>query len=245
MLEAIDAELLAFRRQRRLVAAGQRQEWGKIGALGQILGKLETGPRRGGIRIHGVIQQAEAVFVAQFLVLAAHVGDFAQVEREPQAIQRRTPQLAVGHRLAKHGERIGLLARIAGALIRDVGRGRGPLQQESPLAGIGGLDLENGAGESQPIGAVVRRGGGDLPEDLQAGPEIGASEGHIGVGSQARARLGNRSGFALDLSFELDRGIREVVAFEDLVRRLGRDQAERQRGANDRGANQTGHDGAP
>jgi hypothetical protein len=80
---------------------------------------------------------------------------------------------------------------------------------------------------------------------LQAGPEIGTFEGGIGIGSQARARLGDRSGFGLDLGFQLDRGIREVVAFEGLVRRLGRDQAERQRGANDRGANQTGHDGAP
>jgi hypothetical protein len=34
------------------------------------------------------------VLVAHFLVLPAYLGDFAQIEREPQRIQRRPPQLA-------------------------------------------------------------------------------------------------------------------------------------------------------
>ena len=88
-------------------------------------------------------------------------------------------------------------------------------------------------------------GGGDLPEDLQAGAEIVALEGGVGVGSQGRPGLRDRSGLALDLGFQLDRGIRQIVAFEGLIRRLRRDEAKRQRGAKCCGANQTNHDGAP
>ena len=245
MLQAVDAKLLAFRRQRRLVVAGQRQERREIGALGEVFGELETGARRRPVGIDGVVQQPEAVLVAHLLVLAAHIGDFAQVERQPQRIQRRPPQLALGQRPAEHGQRIGLLAGIAGALIGDVGRGRGALQQEGLFAGGGRADLENGAGQPQPVAAVLRRGGGDLPEDLQAGAEIAALEGGVGVGSQRRRRFGDRPGLALDLGFQLDRRIRQIVAFEGLVRRLRRDQAKRQRGAKCCGANQTDHDGAP
>ena len=96
--------------QRRLVGAGQRQERREIDPLGEVLGELEAGARRGPVGIHGIIQQPETVLVAHLLVLAADLGDLAHVERQPQRIQRRTPQLAFGHRPAEHGQRIGLLA---------------------------------------------------------------------------------------------------------------------------------------
>ena len=147
--------------------------------------------------------------------------------------------------MAEHGQRIGLLAGIAGALIGDVSRGRGTFQKEGLLGAVGGLDLENGAGEPEPVGAVLRRGGGDLPEDLQAGPEIAAFEGRVGVGSQRCPRFGDRSGFALDLGLQLDRRIGQIVTFEGLVRRLRRDEAKHQRGEKCRGANQTDHGGLP
>ena len=83
------------------------------------------------------------------------------------------------------------------------------------------------------------------PEDLQPGAEIGALEGGIGIGAQGRGDLGDRPGLALDLGFQLDRGIGEIVALEGLVRRQRRDEAKRQRGANCCGANQTDHDGLP
>ena len=46
VLQTIDAKLLSFRRQGRLVAAGQRQERREVGALGEIFRELETGTRR-------------------------------------------------------------------------------------------------------------------------------------------------------------------------------------------------------
>ena len=245
MLEAIDAQLLAFRRQRRLVVAGQRQERREVGALGKVLGELETGARRCGVGIDGIVQQPEAILVAHLFILPAHVGDFAQVEREPKRIERRAPQLALGHCAAEHGKRVGLLAGVAGALIGDVGGRRGALEQKGLLAAVGGPNLENGAGQPQPVGAVVGCRGGDLPQDLQAVAEIAAFEGCIGVGSQASPRPGDRSGFTLDLGFQLDRRIGQIVALEGLIRRLCRDEAKRQRCAKRCGTNQTDHDGAP
>ena len=64
VLQTIDAKLLSLRRQCRLVAAGQRQKRREIDPLGEVLGELEAGPRRGGIGIDAVIQQPKAVLVA-------------------------------------------------------------------------------------------------------------------------------------------------------------------------------------
>ena len=65
------------------------------------------------------------------------------------------------------------------------------------------------------------RRGGDLPEDLQAGAEIAALEGGVGIGFQRRACPGDGARLALDLGFQLDRRILEIVAFEGLVSCLG------------------------
>ena len=109
-------------------------------------------------------------------------------------------------------------ACVAGALIGDVGRGRGALEQEGLFAGTGGADLEDGFGEPQPVGAVFGRGGGDLPEDLQADAEVGAPESGVGVGAQRRGGFGDRPRLALDLGLQLDGRIGQIVALEGLVR---------------------------
>ena len=81
------------------------------------------------------------------------------------------------------------------------------------------------------------------PRICRPDAEIVAPEGGVGVGPQGRGGFGDRPRLALDLGFQLDGGIGEIVALERLVRRLRRDQAKRQRGANRCGANQTDHDG--
>ncbi len=185
------------------------------------------------------------MLVAHLLILAPDIGDLAQVERQPQAVECRAPQLALGERLAEHGQRVGLLGRIAGTLIGDVGRSGSALHQEGLFARAGRADLEDGFGESQPIGAVFRGGRCDLAEDLQSAAEIIAPEGRIRVGAQGRGRLVDRARLALDLRLQLDRGIGEIVTLEGLVRGPGAHQAKRQRGANRGGTNQSDHDGAP
>ena len=143
VLETLDAELLVFRRQRRTVGAGKRHERRKVGPLGKVLRELEADPRRGRVRIHGVIKQPEAVVVAHLFVLLANVSHLAQIERQPQRVERRTPQLAFRESATENGQRVGLGARIMRPLIGDIGGGGSPLQQEGLLLTRGRFDLEN------------------------------------------------------------------------------------------------------
>ena len=153
----------------------------EVGALGEVLGELEADAGRGGIGIDAVVEQPEAVLVAQLLILAADVGDLAQVERQPQRIQRRPPHLAVGERPAEHGQRIGLVLRVAGALIGDVGRGRGALQEEGLLARGRGLiwKMVRASRSQLPLSSGVVAA--IWPRICKPGAEIVALEGGIGV----------------------------------------------------------------
>ncbi|MBA7478483.1 hypothetical protein ES707_13906 [subsurface metagenome] len=241
VLQPLDAKLLAFRGQRRLVGARLRHERREIDAFCKLLRELEAGPRRRAVGIHGVVEQAEAVLVAHLLILPADVGDLAHVERQPQRVQRRAPQFAVGHGPAEHGQCVRFLARIAGALIGDIGRGRGALKQEGLFGRIHRADLEDGTGEPQPVTAVLGRRHGDLAEEVEAGAEIVALEGSVGVGLQRCRGLGDRPRFLLDLGLQLDGGISEVIALEGLVCGERRIQAKRQHGAKSCGAYQTNH----
>ncbi len=90
-----------------------------------ILGELETGPRRRGIGIDGVIEHAEAVLIAQALILAAHVGLLAHFERQPQRVERRPPLLALAQQRAEERKLVGLAVLVGHPLIGDIGRGRG------------------------------------------------------------------------------------------------------------------------
>ena len=65
--------------------------------------------------------------------------------------------------------------------------------------------------------AVLGRHHGDLAEDLQAGAEVVALEGRVGVAPQRRGGRRHLPGFGPDLRLELDRRIGEVVALERLL----------------------------
>ena len=79
---------------------------------GKLLGELEAGARRGGVRIDRVVEQAEAVLLAHALVLLADVGDLAQLERDAQRIERRPPDRAVGIAARDHEQAVGLLGAV-------------------------------------------------------------------------------------------------------------------------------------
>ena len=97
VLEALDAELPLLHRECGLVLAADGDEGREVGALArQVLGELEADARRGGIRIDRVVEQPEAVLLTQALVLLPHLGDLAQLERNAQRIEGRTPELAIG-----------------------------------------------------------------------------------------------------------------------------------------------------
>ena len=138
------------------------------------------------------------MLLAQALVLLPHLGDLAQLERDAQRIERRTPERAIGISACDQDEAFRLLAGIAGALIGDVGGGRRALEQRLALLVGAGTDAQNHAGETQPVGAIMGCDDDDLPENLQPAAEVAALEGVVGLSPQRGERLGHRAGFGLD-----------------------------------------------
>ena len=237
VLEALDAQLAVLGGQSGLVLAGDGDERREVDATaGKPFGELEAHPRRGGVRIDRVVEQPEAVFLAHAFVLLTDVGDFAQIERDAKRIQRRPPHRAVGIAACDHHQAVGFLGGIsATALIGDVGGGGGALEQFGAFAIVAWTNLQHGFGEAQPVGAVVRRGDDKLPENLHAGAEVVALEGGVSFPPQRDGGLGDRPGLTLDLRFEFDGGVGEVVA---LVRLVGGNDGEGQQN-NQRGGNNT------
>ncbi len=246
VLEAFDAELPVFYGQRGLVLSGHADERREIGALaGQVLGELEAGARRGRVGIDRVVQQPEAVLFAQALVLLAHLGDLALLERNAQRVERRSPQRAIGIAAPDQQQALGLLAGIAGALVGDIGGGRGALEQERALAVIAGADLQHGLGETKPVRAVVGRDRHDLSEDLHAAAEVVALEGGVGIAPQRGGRLRHLAGLGLDLRFQLERGVGEIATFERFVGGEGGDGQKRNERSCAGSANEREHGGPP
>ena len=62
------------------------------------------------------------------------------------------------------------------------------------LAVVGRADLQDGAGEPQPVGAVVGRHRDDLPEQHHAAAKVVALERGVGLAAQLRQRLGDLAG---------------------------------------------------
>ena len=182
---------------------------------------------------------------AHALVLLAHIGHFAQLERDAQRIECRTPNRAVGVGARDHEQALGPLAGIGGSLIGDVGGGRRALEQQVALTFAAGADLQNGLGQSQPIGAVVGRHYHDLPENLHAGAKVVALEGRIGLAAQHRGRLRDLPGLGLDLCFQLDGGVGEVVAVERLVGGNGGSGQQQDERGGERTAGEREHGGPP
>ena len=218
----------------------------EVGALGQVLGELEAGAGRRRIGIDGVVEQPEAVLVAQLLILAADVGDLAQVERQPQRIQRRPPQLAVA--TARGRARPAHRPRPAGC--RRADRRCRPRSRPAPgrrsarswsdgliwkmvRASRSQLPLSSGA-----VAAIWPR----ICRPVRKSLRLKAASASL---RSVAGDFADRPRLALDLGFQLDRGVSEIVALEGLVGGQRRAQAKRQRGADSCGANQTDHGEAP
>src|SRR5579862_2885488 len=181
VLETLNAELLLVDRQRRLVGAGYDDEGREVAARRQAFGELETSARRSSVGVDGIVEHAEAVLLAQPLVLAAHIGHLAQLKREPQGVERRAPLLPLAQRIAEKREAVRLLGAAGGTLVGDVGGGRRALEQKLALILARRADLQDGPRQAQPRRGVGRRPGDDLAEERHAGAKIVLGEGRVGV----------------------------------------------------------------
>ena len=160
----------------------------------------------------------EAVLGAQALILAAQVGGLAQIERKPHGDRAPARHCLRSASVWPSTARLSASRlRSVGALVGDIGGGRGAIEQQRALAVVARADLQHGARQPQPVRRVVRRHGDELAEHHHAGAEIAFLEGGVGVVPQGRGRLGHRAGVALDLRLELDRRVVEIAALEGLV----------------------------
>ena len=218
MLETLDAELSILRGDGRLILARHRHERREIHPLaGEILGELEANARRGCVRVDTVVQQSEAMVLTDAFVLLAHLGHFAQFKRGAQRVQCRTPYRTVGVGARDDDQALGFLPAVTRTLVGDVGSGRCAFEQRRAFAVVARPYLQHGFGKTQPVCAVVGRHRHDLPQDLHARAKIVALEGGISLAPQRRRGLADLTGLSLDLGFELDGGVGEIVALEGLV----------------------------
>ena len=128
MLQTLDADLLLLVGDGGIGRAGHRDEGREIDPTArQRLGELEAGARRGGIIVDLVVENAEAVFFAQFGVGGAHGLRVHAVERCLVGVERKPPELLPGVEFAEQVQRGGFLRRRRRALIGVVAGGIGVL----------------------------------------------------------------------------------------------------------------------
>ena len=70
---------------------------------------------------------------AQRFVLRPQACAFARGQCDPHGVERGTIKLAFGKHVAEHGEAVGLLVGGVGALVGDIGGGRGAIEEEGAL----------------------------------------------------------------------------------------------------------------
>ncbi len=148
---------------------------------------------------------------------------------------------ALGEAAADQGERVRLLVAVAGALVADIGGGARALHEGAAFVVVGGADLQDGARQAQPVRRVLRGDGDDLRQHLHAAAEIVLGECRVCLAPQRRERLRDRAGVLLDLGFELDRGVREVVVLEGLVGGDGGKRRKNDERGNEAGAERREH----
>ena len=152
MLQALHAELLVFRGDRRGAAAGDRDKGGEIHrAARQRLGEGKAGARRRRIAVDLFPQDAKAVFLAQRFISGAHSRNIVALETRPIGVEGGPPLLPLDADLAEQGERRGLLGGRSGAQIAAKGGGGRRLELGVTVGLIPILaDGEGGARIGQP-----------------------------------------------------------------------------------------------
>ena len=115
VLQALDADLLVLVRDRRARGAGHRHVGREIGLARELLGEGEADARIGRFVVDLVVEDAEAVLLAQGLVGLADVEIVAPVERGLVGVERAAPgavpRLEIAERRQRRGLRIGRVAR--------------------------------------------------------------------------------------------------------------------------------------
>ena len=227
MLQAVDADLGALRRDGGVGRARDRDVGRVVGLRQKAFGEGEADPRRGGIRIDLVVEDAETVLGAQPLVGRAGLRVLLDPEARPVGFQCRPPLGLGGLDLAEPGQRPRLVRRIAGAQVALVGGGARAALQLEPGGIIGALLVVAGrdgrAGVVEPIPSIVRVGRDGGGVGVQLGIRLGplAPRGDLRLAAPLRGgfRAGGR--LAPERGLEADARARQRLAQEGFRDRGG------------------------
>jgi hypothetical protein len=239
MLQPIDADLLGFRRHRRLLDALQLDVRRKIDPpLGEVFGELDAGARRRGVAVDRVVEDAEPAFGAQRRIGRAGVRIVGEGEARLQSVEGRAPRLAGREGVRQHGERARLGLRVRRDLIGPPGGPDRLFAQALLLRIVVGLDAGQGDREVAP-GLLVPRilAGREREGDGRLTPARRADLRHALL-DQLGDRAGVRDRLALQPRLELERALRGLPVGESAGRGLGRrgeDRRARRRGRGQHG----------
>ena len=228
VLEALDAELLIGAAHRRLLHAGDRHEWRKVGALGKRLGELQAETRRRHVGVHRVVEQAEAVLLAHFVVIGLQLRRGMPLQRELQRIERRAPDLPLGVDAADERKRVAFVVPRRRAPVGDERRRRRAVHELVLLARVRGRHRQEGAPEPQPRGRLIglRR---ELAEALRRGLGILGRDRRIHLAPQIGDRFRPRRRVAPDLGFQPSRALKQVAPPVGLLRSIHRGRQEKKK----------------
>jgi hypothetical protein len=228
MLEPVDADLGALRRDGGVGRTGDGDVGGVVGLRDEAFGEGEADPRRGGVRIDLVVEDAEAVLGAQPLVGRAGLRVLLDPKARPVGFQCRPPIGLGGLDLSEPGQRPRLVRRIPGTQVALIGGGARAALQLEPGGIVGALLVVAGrngrAGVVEPVADVVRVGRDGGGVGVQLGIRLGplAPRGHLRLAAPLRRRLGAGGRLAPERGLEPDARTRQRLAREGFRDRGGR-----------------------
>ena len=189
-------------------------------ARAQILAELHAQPRLGGVAVHLVLEDAEAVLGDQPFQRRLPLGRGGKAGAHAQCLDRRPPVGAALEGLMEHVERRRLGRRRARALVGVPGGTRGMDRQVVALAAPVRMDGEEGAGKAQPCVPIVGVGNHGLRERARGGAEVLASrEQPVALVAQVSPRPGAGLPIRLQVGLvALGIGLHALVAEGELLR---------------------------
>ena len=156
VLQALDADLLVLRRDRRVRRARHRHIGREVRLARELLGEIETDTRRARFVVDLIVEDAETVLLAHRLVGLAQGDVVAPVERGLVSVQGAAPRFVPCEQVAKHRQRHGLRFGRGGMLVGGVGGGRALCHEIPAAVRLGFVGSDRDVGVSEPARRVPR-----------------------------------------------------------------------------------------
>ena len=188
VLQALDADLLVLGRNRRARRARHRDEGREVGLAGDRVGEIEASARRGGFVVDLVVENAEAVLLAQVFVGRADVGEIIALQAGAIGIERGAPFFVAGEHVGERRQSRRLVVGIRAQLVGGVGGGGAARDIFVASVRFGIVRERRDMGKGEPGNGVFGIGGDQGARERHRRFEIG----RVGLGAQRFAQIVGR-----------------------------------------------------